>query len=140
MFWQTCRNWRIQKVPYVRKGFCVHFGRGSNPGPPARQPHALATELPRLPPNIYTLLLLSDPQQAALKGTVLLYRWGLRRRWKIGKTPKSRSEERVVGHSSASLLPARKREAVTQGRTRGLDDLAIFEILLLLYEIILFDF
>ena len=32
---------------------------------------------------------------------------------------KSRSEEKVVGFSSASLFPRRKWEAVTQGGTRG---------------------
>ena len=37
------------------------------------------------------------------------------------KTMKSRSEEKVVGFSSASLFPARKREAVTQAGTRGID-------------------
>ena len=33
------------------------------------------------------------------------------------KTRKSKSEEKMVGFSSASLFPARKREAVTQGGT-----------------------
>ena len=33
------------------------------------------------------------------------------------KTRKSRSEEKVVGFSSASLFPARKHEAVTLGGT-----------------------
>ena len=33
------------------------------------------------------------------------------------KSRKSRSEEKVVGFSSASLFPARKREAVAQGGT-----------------------
>ena len=37
------------------------------------------------------------------------------------KTQKSRGEEKVVGFSSASLFPKRKREAVTQGGTRGID-------------------
>ena len=39
------------------------------------------------------------------------------------KTWKSRSEEKVVGFSSASLFPARKREAVTQDGTRGIEHL-----------------
>ena len=34
---------------------------------------------------------------------------------------KSNSEEKVVGFSSASLFPARKREASTKGETRGID-------------------
>ena len=34
------------------------------------------------------------------------------------KSQKSRSEEKVVSFSSASLFPARKWEAVTQGGTR----------------------
>ena len=33
------------------------------------------------------------------------------------KSQKSRSEEKVMGFSSVSLFPTRKREAVTQGRT-----------------------
>ena len=40
------------------------------------------------------------------------------------KTKKSRSEEKVVGFSSAFLFPARKWEAVTQSGTRGRDYLA----------------
>ena len=36
------------------------------------------------------------------------------------KTQKSRSEEKVVGFSSASLFPTRKWEAVTQGGTMEL--------------------
>ena len=36
---------------------------------------------------------------------------------KDGKTQKNRSEEEVVGCSSASLFPARKREPVIQGIT-----------------------
>ena len=39
------------------------------------------------------------------------------------KTQKSRNEEKVVGFSSSSLLPARKPEAVTQGGTRRIDNL-----------------
>ena len=35
VFWQPCEK-RSEKVPYARKGFCVHLGRGSNPGPPTR--------------------------------------------------------------------------------------------------------
>ena len=37
------------------------------------------------------------------------------------KTHKSRGEEKGVGFSSTSLFPARKREAVTQDGTRGID-------------------
>ena len=33
------------------------------------------------------------------------------------KTPKNRSEEKVVGFRSASLFPARKQETVTQSGT-----------------------
>ena len=40
---------------------------------------------------------------------------------KARKTWKSRREEKVVGFSLASLYPAKKLEAVTQGRTRGID-------------------
>ena len=40
---------------------------------------------------------------------------------KDSNTWKSRSEEKVVGFTSASLFLARKREAVTQGGTRGID-------------------
>ena len=39
------------------------------------------------------------------------------------KTRKSRSEQKVVGFSSAFLFPARKREAVTEGGTRRIDHL-----------------
>ena len=37
------------------------------------------------------------------------------------KTWKSRNEEKVVGFSLVSLFPAKKREVVTQGGTRGID-------------------
>ena len=37
------------------------------------------------------------------------------------KTRKSRSKEKVVGFSSASLFPAMKLEIITQGGTRGID-------------------
>ena len=40
---------------------------------------------------------------------------------KDSKTWKSRRADKLVGLSSASLFPARKREAVTQGRTREID-------------------
>ena len=53
-----------------------------------------------------------------LKGTVSLRDQEKR---KYRKTWKSRSEEKVVGYRSASLLTARKWEAVAQGRTRGID-------------------
>ena len=36
---------------------------------------------------------------------------------KDSKLRKSRNEEKVVGFSSASVFPTRKREAVTQGGT-----------------------
>ena len=45
----------------------------------------------------------------------------LRRRGKIGKTWKSRSEEKAMGFRSFSLFPIRKWEAVTHGGTRGID-------------------
>ena len=41
-------------------------------------------------------------------------------RRKDRKTRKSKSEEKVMGFSSASLFPVRKRDAVTQDETRGL--------------------
>ena len=37
------------------------------------------------------------------------------------KTRKTRSEEKGVSFSSASLFPIRNLEAVTQGGTRGID-------------------
>ena len=37
------------------------------------------------------------------------------------KTRKRMSEEKVVGFSSTSLFPARKRKAVTKGRIREID-------------------
>ena len=41
----------------------------------------------------------------------------------VDKKPrKSRSKEKVMGFSSASLLPARKGEAVTQGGTMELGE------------------
>ena len=42
---------------------------------------------------------------------------GVQEKNKDKKSRKSRSEEKVVGLSSAFLFPARKREAVTQGGT-----------------------
>ena len=39
-------------------------------------------------------------------------------RWEVSR---SRSEEKVVGFSSAFLFPVSTREAVTQGGTRGID-------------------
>ena len=49
-----------------------------------------------------------------LKGTISL---GGQEKRNDKKTQKSRSEEKVVGFSSAPLFPARKREVVTQGGT-----------------------
>ena len=63
-------------------------------------------------------ILRSNRQEAALKGTTSV---GVQEKRKDRKTRKSTSEEKGVGFSSASLFPARKREAVTQGRTRGID-------------------
>ena len=60
------------------------------------------------------LLLKSKPQQAAFKGTIS---WGVQEKRKERKTQKSRSEEKVVGFSSASLFPTRKWKPVTQGGT-----------------------
>ena len=54
------------------------------------------------------------PQQTALKTIISL---GDQEKGKDGKSRKSRKEEKVMGFSSASLFPARKREAVTQGGT-----------------------
>ena len=48
---------------------------------------------------------------------------GEEEREEVGSRKESRSEEKVVGFSSVSLLPARKREAITQGGTPGLDHL-----------------
>ena len=42
------------------------------------------------------------------------------RRGKKGKQ-KSRSKEKVMGFISSSLFPTRKGEAVSEGRTRGID-------------------
>ena len=42
---------------------------------------------------------------------------GGQKKRKDRKSQKSRSEEKVVGFSSASIFPARKWEAVTQGGT-----------------------
>ena len=61
--------------------------------------------------------------QAALKGTILL---GGQEKRKDRKTWKSRSEEKVMGFTSASLFPARKWEGVTKGVTTepgGIDHL-----------------
>ena len=43
--------------------------------------------------------------------------WRFEKKWKDSKTWKSRSEEKVVGFSSALVFPARKWVAVTQGGT-----------------------
>ena len=37
-----------QKVPYIRKGFCVRLSRDSNPRSPARQLHTLASQPQKL--------------------------------------------------------------------------------------------
>ena len=60
------------------------------------------------------IIIKEEPQQAALKGTISLEGSGEEERQ---ESRKSRSEEKVVGFSSASLFPVRKREAVTQGET-----------------------
>ena len=64
------------------------------------------------------LVLLSNPSRHHSNA---LYRWGVRRGGKTGKHKKSRSKEKVVFFSSASLYTARKWEAVTQGITGGID-------------------
>ena len=46
---------------------------------------------------------------------------GGQKKRKARKTRKSMSEEKVVGFSSASLFPARKRDVITQGGDRGID-------------------
>ena len=48
---------------------------------------------------------------------MVLYPWVSQEMRKYGKTRKSKSKEKVVGLSSASLFPVRKREVVIQGRT-----------------------
>ena len=50
----------------------------------------------------------------------VLYQYGGQEKSKNKKTRKSKSEEKVVGRISASLSPARKREAVTQCGARGI--------------------
>ena len=55
-----------------------------------------------------------DLGQAALEVTISL---GSQEKRKDRKTQKSKSEEKVVGFSSASLFPAKNREAVTPGGT-----------------------
>ena len=47
---------------------------------------------------------------------------GVQEKRKDRKSRKSRSEEKVVSFSSASLFPARNREAVTQGGSRRIDN------------------
>ena len=54
---------------------------------------------------------------------MVLFRWGGQEKRKDKKTRKSKSEEEVLNFSSASLFPARKREPVIQGGTRGIDPL-----------------
>ena len=55
-----------------------------------------------------------DPVCRVGKDTIAL---GDQEKMKYRKTWKSRSEEKVVIFSSATLFPARKQEAVTQGGT-----------------------
>ena len=55
-----------------------------------------------------------QPQQAALKGTILQ---GHQEKRKDMKTRKSWTEEKVVDFRSTFLFPTRKWEAVTQGGT-----------------------
>ena len=63
-------------------------------------------------PSIYILLLWrSNPSR---QHSNVLYCWGQNRR-KDRKTQQSKSGEKVVGFSSASLFPAMKGEAVTHG-------------------------
>ena len=71
----------------------------SGPIFPTKSSHCYSTTL--------LLLLLLSRQHSKV-----LYRWGVRRREKKKKTQKSRSQEKAVGFSSASLFLARKREAV----------------------------
>ena len=54
---------------------------------------------------ILLLLLLSNPQQAAVTGTISL---GVQGKRKDRKMRKSRSKEKLFGFSSASLFPPRK--------------------------------
>ena len=46
LLYPSIGNQRSQKVPYVRKGFCIYSGKESIPRPPARQAHAPVTEPP----------------------------------------------------------------------------------------------
>ena len=67
---------------------------------------------------MYSYILGSNPSRWHSK---VIYRWRVRKREKREKTKKTRKtrrEEKVVGFSSVSLFPARKREEVTQGGTR----------------------
>ena len=74
--------------------------------------------LDSLPPHIYIIIINPKPQQASLKGTISLE--GQEKR-KYKKICKSRSKEKVVGFTSASLFPARKWKAVTQDGIKGID-------------------
>ena len=48
---------------------------------------------------------------------------GARRRGKTGKNEKVEVKEKLLGVTSVSLFPARKREAVTQSGAMGIDNL-----------------
>ena len=63
---------------------------------------------------VQLLLLKSDSSRPH---SMVLYCWGVKRRGKTGNHGKIRSENKVVGFSSASLFLARKWETVTQGGT-----------------------
>ena len=64
---------------------------------------------------IIIIIIKEQPQQAALKDTINLR---VKEKSIDRKTRKSRSEEKGVRFRLASLFPARKREAVTEGGTR----------------------
>ena len=61
------------------------------------------------------MLFKEQPQHAVVKDTISLEDQVKR------KCRKNRSEEKVVDFRSDSLFPARKREAVIQGGTTGID-------------------
>ena len=69
----------------------------------------------------------------APKGTISLRGQEQRKDKKIWK---SKSEERVVGLSSASLFPTRKRDADTQGVAMGIGYIYVYK--LFLFEFLLF--
>ena len=70
--------------------------------------------------GLLLLLLLLSRSDPNMQHSKVLYRWGVQEKRKERKTQR-RSEEKVVGFRSDSLFLSRKREAVTQGVTKGID-------------------